>query len=387
MAFANSRVLVCIAFFLALKSFALAQTTTSQQLCPTYTVKQGDGLTNVVQSAQAMGLNITMAQLMSTLTQYLGWTSSSTLQANQVLPLPGYTQGCQFVVDSGSPTCLAYLVQQNDSVASIAQSLGISATQLQQLNKQRIPSTGVPTPGTYLLLPGWDAKTCQSPETAVTECQVYTVQAGDSISNLATLYKLNYKMLLSLNSLSEANASSIQPGQTLKFPPWPAKCDSPSNQQPAKLPGDTAKQCRVAAMQSNQGLYSLAMTYGKTLEEILANNPGMTNATVLQLGAIVAVDNLCNCTTFNLVGNGTLPSSWQPSHTGCSAAPAPAPTPAATSSELAPVLAPAPAALPTKVVISAPAASNVAAQSSAVGVKPVLALGLALLAGTAVLLL
>lgn len=122
---------------------------------------------------------------------------------------------------AGSPTCLAYLVQQNDSVASIAQSLGISATQLQQLNKQRIPSTGVPTPGTYLLLPGWvsregtgrksglcravsrptgwssgaqrarpapqcvcryfkkvhtrleqDAKTCQSPETAVTECQV-----------------------------------------------------------------------------------------------------------------------------------------------------------------------------------------------------------------------
>ena len=73
----------------------------SQQLCPTYTVKQGDGLTNVVQSAQAMGLNITMAQLMSTLTQYLGWTSSSTLQANQVR---------QGVLGGGAPVTSAAMV-------------------------------------------------------------------------------------------------------------------------------------------------------------------------------------------------------------------------------------------------------------------------------------
>eukprot|EP00887_Chlorella_sp_A99_P006877 scaffold2.g6877.t1 len=332
----------------------------AQDLCPTYTVQPGDGLFQIVAANKKNAF--TQEELVATLTKYIGYSDTTPLQANQVIPLPGYTAGCKFVIATQPTWCLAYQVQANDTLATIAQSLGVTENDIKSLNGDTIPASDIPTPGSYLRLPGWDMEDCADPADTVAPCQVYIVKSGDTINQIAGLYKLDASELMKLNNLTDR--SSLVPNQPLHFPPWISKCNNPANQKPAKLPSDTAKTCRVAQMQSGQGLYIIATKYGKTTGDLLAVNPTLTNDSIIKIGTVINIDDVCDCTNVVLVGNGNLPAAYTIDKSYCGKAPAGAPTTTTTTTTggATPTDAEAPTPAPRKALDSpAPAPAPVAA--------------------------
>lgn len=72
--------------------------------------------------------------------------------------------------------------------------------------------------------------------------------------------QLDVAELEKLNNLTDT--STLAPNKRLYFPPWTSKCNNVTNQKTAVLPSGTAKACRVAQLQSGEGLYALAQQVG-----------------------------------------------------------------------------------------------------------------------------
>lgn len=74
-------------------------------------------------------------------------------------------------------------------------------------------------------------------------CQVYTIETGDFIDLIAGKFGVEPKDLLALNPT--VTPMSIQPGLTLKIPPWTANCEAGG--VPAQTPGAAAAAPTAAA--------------------------------------------------------------------------------------------------------------------------------------------
>lgn len=96
-----------------------------------------------------------------------------------------------------------YQVRELDTLASVAQEVGITLDELKKLNGITMDMNL--TPGSFLIVPQYN-----------TTYEKYIVVAGDNAYAIAKKYGVDYKTLLKLNGLDEGDY--IYPGETLLIP-------------------------------------------------------------------------------------------------------------------------------------------------------------------------
>lgn len=335
--------------------------------------------------------------------------STDLLQVGQEICLPGADlPGCANVKSyNNNDNCKVYIVQQGDTIESVAASLNIYQDTLNNLN-QDVQSGGLLQPNKYLKLPPW-SNTCGDPNQSGASCRVYIVQAGDYISGIASAFGVDVNDLLAVNPGLTAD-SVLQNNEPIKIPPFPASCGAGT---PSKPPTDTVLKCRGYRVQQGDNIQGIAMLFQTTVADINAVNPEIAGGALVQPGTVIKIppyDNTCTAPIIVTPNNppsppgppaAPLPPSppfvasppvvvvqsppmvmsppMMMSPPPVAMAPSPAPMPPTVMPVVTPVPAPAPVELPPAVVIvSAPPPAPSAAVAPKAAMAAVLAVILAL---------
>lgn len=184
-----------------------ALASTQAHAATTHTVKSGESVWSI---SHKYGISIAKLKSLNGLT-------SNLIFPNQVLKVSGSSSNASNSTVSSSSGSV-YTVQAGDSLSSIANKYGTTYKKIMQLNGLN----------SYLILPGQKLKvsgtvsSSQSTSSANKTTSsssggtsTYTVQYGDSLSQIANKYGTTYQKIMSLNGLSNF---FIYPGQVLKVP-------------------------------------------------------------------------------------------------------------------------------------------------------------------------
>lgn len=157
-----------------------------------YIVQSGDTLSGI-----AAKYNTTY----QVLAQLNGISNPNLIYPGQKIMLPG--EG------SGSGSVGYYIVQSGDTLSGIAAKYNTTYQVLAQING--ISNPDLIYPGQKILLPGGGNSGSGSSGSSVT----YTVQPGDTLSDIALKYNTTYQHLAQINGISNPNL--IYPGQVIKI--------------------------------------------------------------------------------------------------------------------------------------------------------------------------
>lgn len=178
----------------------------------TYKVVAGDTVSSIagrygIATASVLALN--------------GLSWKSTIFAGQTLKL---TNGAPVALAAKptAPTSSRYTIRSGDTMSKIATQFGVSVTTL--LSANGLGKTSIIYPGQTIAIPGSTATAIKSPATetpivanpAPTSSSSYVIQAGDTISKIASKSKVSVQALLAANGLT--TSSVIFTGRTLKIP-------------------------------------------------------------------------------------------------------------------------------------------------------------------------
>ncbi|KAI8114479.1 hypothetical protein M9434_002601 [Picochlorum sp. BPE23] len=303
----------------------LAQT----PVCPTYVVQAGDSLYSIQQKFDILSPDDLTNALLACGQQ------TDLLQIGQEICLPGADKpGCANVRSyNNDDNCKVYIVQQGDTIESVANSLDIFRDTLDNLNKD-VQAGGILQPNKYLKLPPWSNQ-CGDPNKSGESCRLYIVNSGDFIAGIAAAYGVTVDDLLSVNPGLDAN-SVLQNSQPIKIPPFPASCGAGV---PSKPPTDTVLKCRGYRVQQGDNIQQIAQAFKTTVNDITAVNPELSGGALVQPGTIVKIppyDNTCDkpiLVQIDNAGANPPPSGDSPAPAVVIAlAPEIAPTPAPSSS-------------------------------------------------------
>ncbi len=255
----------------------------------------GDGIVYVVQPGDRLvDIAARHGVTVSALVQANSLTNSDTIFAGQRLTIPAGSvstpvSGASAVPGTGAST--KYTVQRGDTLAAIARKYGVSVAALQQANALRNPD--IIWAGQRLVIPGVPAVTTQTPvatpqPTEVTPApsqpaiaasptaqptpepsptavptatksptarptakpsvpKTHTVQAGETLSQIARLYGVSVDALVASNDL--ASADLINVGMRLVIP---AKGSSSSSSSGTTAKAPTGKATKFVASISEQ---------------------------------------------------------------------------------------------------------------------------------------
>ena len=155
-------------------------------------------------------------------------------------PLPApYLFEDRVTVEQAPITETTYVVQPGDSLASIAARFCIMLEEIQRLNTiVDINTLGI---GDELRIPIREGGCgAAAPQTAEAEepddpparppGEIYIVQAGDTLADIAFAHGYTWDVLMAYNGLTESQAGNLQVGQSLIIPP-PAD-DEPDESEP-----------------------------------------------------------------------------------------------------------------------------------------------------------
>jgi len=142
-----------------------------------YTVQKGDTLYSI---AVAHGVTVEAIQQSNGMTNY-------NLSVGQVLIIPGSETPEAPVTTPPSTVSLTYTVQKGDTLSSIANSVGITVTELKELNKLTSDALSV---GQVLKV-----------------TKTYTVQKGDTLYSIATAQGTTVEKLQEVNGLTSYTLS------------------------------------------------------------------------------------------------------------------------------------------------------------------------------------
>jgi len=255
-------------------------------VCPTYVVQQGDSPYSIAQKFDILQDDLKNAMLAC-------GQDNELLQIGQEICLPGAEKaGCANVQSfNNDDNCKVYIVQQGDTIESVALALNIYRDTLNSLNTDVMGPGGILQPQKSLKLPPW-SNTCGDPNKSGESCRVYIVQQGDFIAGIAAAYGITVDELLSVNPGLDAN-SVLQNSQPIKIPPFPASCGAGT---PSKPPTNTVLKCRGYRIQQGDSINDVAKAFKTTYNDVLAVNPELSGGALVQPGTIVKIppyDNTC----------------------------------------------------------------------------------------------
>jgi LysM repeat protein len=218
------------------------------------------------------------------------------LQIGQEICLPGADKpGCANVRSyNNNENCKVYIVQQGDTIESVANSLDIFRDTLDNLNNDVLQAGGILQPNKYLKLPPWSNQ-CGDPNKSGESCRLYIVKQGDFIAGIAAAYGVTVDDLLAVNPGLDAN-SVLQNSQPIKIPPFPASCGAGVPSQP---PTDTVLKCRGYRVQQGDNIQQIAQAFKTTYKDIAAVNPELAGGALVQPGTVVKIppyDSTCDKT-------------------------------------------------------------------------------------------
>lgn len=153
-----------------------------------YTVVRGDTLFSI-----ATRFNTSVEEL-----QRLNGLSDTTIYPGQKLKVPGPASS----EESGS---IEYVVQEGDTLFSIARRFGVDMAELARVNGITDPSTIYV--GQRLIIPGGQATPAR---------QLYYVQPGDTLTSIAQRFGVSLQALMEANNIT--NPDEIYAGQVLRIP-------------------------------------------------------------------------------------------------------------------------------------------------------------------------
>ena len=164
-------------------------------------------------------------------------------------PLPApYLFRDEVTIERAPITETIYVVQPGDTMASIATQFCLTTEEIQRLNN--IVDINALDIGQELRIPireggcGVAAPTSTDPEEAEPAQpqrlpgEIYIVQEGDTLAEIAAAYGYTWVDIMSYNGLTEAQAASLQIGQALIIPPPPETPEEqPEQEEPSEPPG------------------------------------------------------------------------------------------------------------------------------------------------------
>lgn len=233
-----------------------------------YTVKAGDTLSGIANNYQTT-VN-TLARLNNLANPNLIYVGQRLLVQQAATP----SQPQPTTPSTSTTTAATYTVKAGDTLGQIAANHQTSVNQLVQLNKLANPN--LIYVGQVLTI---KQATSASQSTTATPAKpaptaIYTVKAGDTLSQIAASHGTSYQNLASLNHLS--NPNEIYVGQTLKL----------------QATTSTSAQTPTPAASTNQGTYTvkagdtlsaIAAAHG-TSYEVLAQVNGISNPNEIYVG-------------------------------------------------------------------------------------------------------
>jgi LysM repeat protein len=188
-----------------LLAIILSSVATASAADRTHVVQPGETLSTI---ARLYGLTVEQLAVAN------GITNPDRIYAGQVLVIPGSSGG------TGTGTTTSYTVVPGDTLFGIARRFGTTVTTLASMNG--LTNVNVLYIGQVLLIPsqgGQPVPTAIAPTSAPqptstpVETITYTVQRGDTLSQIALRYGTTYQTIMLLNNLT--NPDLIFPGQVL----------------------------------------------------------------------------------------------------------------------------------------------------------------------------
>lgn len=165
-----------------------------------------------------------------------------------------------------------YIVKAGDTLLAIAIAYNTDVATIRSLNN--LPDDSIQV-GQVLMVPGTgDAGTgsvdgTPAPEPTATPGFVYTVQAGDNLTGIASQFGVDWRDIATVNNIA-APGYTIFRGQKLTIPGVTA------------TPAPTAE-IRTHTVQAGDTLSSIAVQYGVTVEAIMQANQ-MTDPNLIDVG-------------------------------------------------------------------------------------------------------
>jgi N-acetylmuramoyl-L-alanine amidase len=255
-----------------------------------YTVQPGDALWKI---ADRFGVS-TMALINAN-----DLANPDLIHPGQVLTIPGGSGTAEPVATSqnqtGSSTQSSYTVQSGDTLSKIAARFGVSIWDLAELNG--IGNIDLIIVGQVLQIPGAQAST-PAPDPApsapapvpASSTSGYTVQAGDTLAQIAARFNTSVSALLELNP-SITNPDLIIVGQTLvvtgtassEQPTVSAPADPPASADPAPAPAAPSSNDIGALLEYYANQYGLDPNLVKALAWV---ESGWRQGVVSSAGAV-----------------------------------------------------------------------------------------------------
>lgn len=224
-----------------------------------YAVQPGDTVSTIAEAYGTDSQTIREINLLAT----------DDLQVGQLLRVPNVAG-----IDTPSPADaetepFVYVVQQGDTLYSIALALGVSPNEIVAANILADPDNLFV--GSELIIPGY------RPEAGAGGSSVYEyrVQSGDTLSEIALQFGVSMDSIMEANELP--NANSLVVDSLLLIPGVAAEAEQSGNSE--------GSEDRLAVHEVQQGefLSSIAEQYGVTVQELIQAND-IPNPNVLQPG-------------------------------------------------------------------------------------------------------
>ncbi|MEZ4725749.1 MAG: LysM peptidoglycan-binding domain-containing protein [Caldilineaceae bacterium] len=248
---------------------------TPAQLTPTtidYYVQEGDTLLSVAQKFQVEVETV----------RQLNYLLDDKIFVGQILQMP-YREG---ITAEGAPTPTPepyrYVVEDGDSLGTIAQQFGVSAVSIMETNNLQNPnnvfvgqvlvipnyvppSSNVPTEAT-----GATGSTTGATDTETGNAQGvdHVVQPGETLYGIAQKYGVDANAIASVNNI--VNRNQLRVGQKLLIP-------GISQREAAAALG------RIHIVQSGESLSAIAQLYGVSAQEITSFN-NISNPDTIYVG-------------------------------------------------------------------------------------------------------
>ncbi|GAF54777.1 membrane-bound lytic murein transglycosylase D precursor [Psychrobacter sp. JCM 18901] len=266
-----------------------------------YKVKAGDGLI-----ALARQFNVST----DTLASLNGINSTSSLYVGQTLKVPASvdfdaasTTSASSSNSSSSVATTNYKVKSGDTLIGIANSIGVSATELAAVNSNFDAKARLQRGQTIKVPATKELVDRQLNDKAVS----YKVKSGDTLTGVAKRYNIGLSDLASANNLN--TNSNLILGRTITIPASGSVASASSSSQSSSSASSSSSSVSSGTklgntesykVKSGDGLIALARQFGISVEDLAATNDLATNAQ-LQRGQTLKVP---KATVSYTVGSG-----------------------------------------------------------------------------------